>query len=189
MNKFSLLLSVIVFGLLLTACGGDVVIKPSARLSLDYGVATYDSLRMDCPFQFQKNTKTILIEGKNCGVNLRYPNMKATVYLTYQEIKDDNLNAMLLDAQKLAYGHISKADAIPEVPFVNPDDKVYGMFYPINGDAASQAQFYVTDSVRHFINGALYFEAKPNFDSIYPAVVYMRDDIRRIMETITWKEK
>ena len=63
------------------------------------------------------------------------------------------------------------------------------MFYMINGDAATQSQFYVTDSINHFISGALYFESKPNFDSIYPAVVYLRNDIRRIMETIDWKNE
>ena len=60
------------------------------------------------------------------------------------------------------------------------------MFYMINGNAATQAEFYVTDSIRHFITGALYFEAKPNFDSIYPAVVYLRNDMRVLMETLQW---
>ena len=65
--------------------------------------------------------------------------------------------------------------------------KVYGMYYMINGDAATQSQFYVTDSTNHFLKGALYFEVKPNFDSIYPAVKYLRDDIRTLMETISWE--
>jgi gliding motility-associated lipoprotein GldD len=59
----------------------------------------------------------------------------------------------------------------------------------INGNAATQAEFYETDSVQHFINGALYFDAKPNFDSIYPAVMYLRNDMRIIMETLAWKTK
>jgi len=57
----------------------------------------------------------------------------------------------------------------------------------INGNAATPSQFYVTDSVHHFITGSLYFNSKPNFDSIYPAAAYLREDIRRIMETIEWK--
>ena len=88
---------------------------------------------------------------------------------------------------KLAYDHNIKAESIPEQPFVNPEKSVYGMFYMINGDAASQSHFYVTDSLNHFVTGSLYFKAKPNFDSIYPAVVYLREDIRKIMETIEWK--
>ena len=60
------------------------------------------------------------------------------------------------------------------------------MFYMINGNAATQAEFYTTDSIKHFLNGALYFEAKSNFDSIYPAVVYLRNDMRVLMETLQW---
>ena len=97
-----------------------------------------------------------------------------------------NLNSLLRDAQKLAYDHAVKAESIPEQPFVNNDKDVYGMFYMINGNAATQAEFYATDSINHFLNAAIYFEAKPNFDSIYPAVMYLRNDMRIIMETLEW---
>lgn len=129
-----------------------------------------------------------VIKKDGCGINIVYPPMKATLYLTYQQVKENNLNSLLVDAQKLAYGHNIKANEIFEQPRVDSINDVYGMFYIINGEAASQSQFYVTDSIRHFISGALYFETKPNFDSIYPAVVYLRDDIRRIMETVSWKD-
>ena len=61
------------------------------------------------------------------------------------------------------------------------------MFYEVTGNAASQAQFYVTDSTSHFVTGSLYFYAKPNYDSIYPAANYLEKDIRRIMESMEWK--
>ena len=99
------------------------------------------------------------------------------------------LTDLLRDAQKLTYDHTVKANEILEQPRVDPENEVFGMYYMINGDAATQSQFYVTDSTRHFVTGSLYFEAKPNFDSIYPAVVYLREDIRRIMETISWKQQ
>jgi protein involved in gliding motility GldD len=120
-------------------------------------------------------------------MNLYYPEMKATIYLTYRSVKNNNLDSLLYDAQKLTYDHTIKADAIFEQPRVDSLHKVYGMFYMINGNAATQSQFYVTDSIHHFVTGSLYFESKPNYDSIYPAAVYLRNDIRHIMETITWK--
>jgi gliding motility-associated lipoprotein GldD len=172
----------------LNSCNNEVVIKPAAKLSLDYPPQLYEAASLDCPFSFEKNKVATVLQKKNCGVNISYPNMKATVYLTYQQVGEDNLRSLLVDAQKLAYGHNIKANEIFEQPRVDSINKVYGMLYIINGEAASQSQFYVTDSLRHFVSGALYFDAKPNFDSIYPAVVYLRDDIRRIMETISWKE-
>ncbi len=71
--------------------------------------------------------------------------------------------------------------------YENAASKVYGMYYEVNGDAASQAQFYVTDSTNHFLVGSLYFYAKPNYDSIYPAAKYLQKDIKRLMESITWE--
>ena len=61
------------------------------------------------------------------------------------------------------------------------------MFYEVDGNAASQSQFYITDSTRHFITGSIYFRVRPNYDSIYPAAMYLKKDIRRIMETAYWK--
>ena len=101
---------------------------------------------------------------------------------------NNNLRTLLTDAQKLSYEHVVKADNIIEQPFLNTQDKVYGMFYEVTGNAASQSQFYVTDSTRHFVTGSVYFYAKPNYDSIYPAAMYIQQDIRRIIESLRWTD-
>jgi gliding motility-associated lipoprotein GldD len=169
------------------SCKDDVVIKPAAELRLEYPKAVYDSVKTDCPFSFKKNSLARLTQKMNCAINLHYPEMQATVYLTYQPVKGSNLDSLLFDAQKLTYDHNIKADAIFEQPRVDSINRVFGMFYMIDGNAATQTQFYVTDSLRHFMTGSVYFETKPNFDSLYPAVVYLRNDMRRIMETISWE--
>ena len=98
-----------------------------------------------------------------------------------------NIKSLLQDAQKLTYEHVIKADDIVEQPYINRDSKVYGMFYQVQGNAATNAQFYVTDSISHFVTGSVYFYAKPNFDSIMPATDYIKNDMRQIMETMKWK--
>ena len=173
--------------LIFFSCKEETIVKPSAQLRLDYAKPEYIPFDTDCPFTFEINENANWVEKKKCDININYPNMKATLYMTYSDVKNNNLDSLLRDAQKLAYDHTIKANSIPEQPFINPEENVYGMFYMINGNAATQAEFYVTDSINHFLNGALYFEAKPNFDSIFPAVVYLREDIRRLMETIKWK--
>ena len=173
--------------LLFASCQDEVIIKPKAQLRLTYPIANYEEVRIGLPYHFKKNKEAVLKEKRNNALNLYYPAMKATFYLTYQKVDKNNLDSLLRDAQKLAYDHAIKAESISEQPFVNKDKGVYGMFYMINGNAAAQAEFYATDSVQHFINGALYFDAKPNFDSIYPAVMYLRNDMRIIMETLEWK--
>ncbi len=172
--------------LLLASCGDEVLVKPEAKLRLQYPVPSYRNISIPCPFSFERNQFSRVSVKSNCAVNVEYPKMKATLYMTYQKV-EGNLEALLSDAQKLTYDHTIKATEIFEQPRIDSIDKVYGMFYMINGDAATQSQFYVTDSVHHFVTGALYFNSKPNFDSIYPAAVYLRDDIRHIMETIRWE--
>lgn len=173
--------------LILTSCKDQVLVKPSAELRLEYSKPEYRKADTDCSFSFEMNQNARMIKKKDCNINIYYPEMKATLYMTYQDVNKNNLDSLLRDAQKLAYNHTIKANSIPEQPFINPDEAVYGMFYMINGNAATQAEFYVTDSIYHFLNGALYFEAKPNFDSIYPAVIYLREDIRKLMETVRWE--
>ncbi|GER60327.1 gliding motility lipoprotein GldD [Patiriisocius marinus] len=174
--------------LTLLSCGDDVLVKPNAKLRLDYPAPSFHKTMTECDYNFMMSDFAEFQKSRNCGSKIHYPGMNATVYLTYQEIKNNNLDSLLYDAQKLAYNHDSRANGIPEQLFVNPENRTYGMFYSINGNAASQSHFYLTDSIRHFVTGSLYFEAKPNFDSIYPAVVYLRDDIRTMMETMEWEQ-
>jgi len=65
---------------------------------------------------------------------------------------------------------------------------MYGRIYEILGNTASQIQFYVTDSTKNFVKGALYFNTTPNYDSILPAIAYLKKDIVHLMETMSWKK-
>lgn len=177
-----ILLSVLVFG-----CKDDVLPKPKAMLSLEYPQATYQIAELDCPYSFDQNTLSYIKENKDCSLVLDYPQMKGSIYLTYKKV-DGNIRELLLDAEKLTYEHVVKADQISPKEFIHPEEKVYGKFFEVSGNAASQSQFYVTDSISHFVTGSLYFYAKPNYDSILPAAKYLENDIRRIMETLTWND-
>lgn len=188
MNKLKniiLPVSLLTFSALLTSCGDDVLPKPKAFLRLDYPEARYVLYDDNCPYDFAVNSEAV-VKSKECSHTIQYPKMKATVYLTYKPV-NNNIDALLRDAQKLTYEHVIRADGIQEQPFMNSGKKVYGMFYQVGGNAATNAQFYVTDSVKHFVTGSVYFYAKPNYDSIMPATSYIKDDMRNIMETIKWK--
>lgn len=196
MKKYSLLL--LLFAAIFNSCNEDVTPKPKAYLSLEYPKAIYkteDITKM--PFTFDRNvlgknmrTKTLKASTKSYGVNIEYPKLKGTIYLTYKAIENSpkHLTTFLRDAQNFTQEHTQKADVIEEFVYENPERKVYGMFYDVGGNAASQSQFYVTDSINHFITGSLYFYAKPNYDSILPAANYLQKDIKQIMESLAWKK-
>jgi gliding motility-associated lipoprotein GldD len=178
------------------SCGDDPLPKPKAYLRLEYPEAKYIATNTELPFSFEKNMLATDITNKRLegtqesyGLNIEYSRLKGTIYLTYKKIRTkDNLRTYLRDAQNFTQEHTKKADEIIEQVFEDTERNVYGMFYEVGGNAASQSQFYVTDSVKHFLIGSLYFYAKPNYDSILPAAAYLKKDIKRIMETIKWKE-
>ncbi len=185
---FNRILSItaILLTLTVTSCKNDVLPKPASYLRLDYPEAKYVNFENNCPFAFEMNEDAIIKGEKECGFAITYPKMKATIYLTYKPV-NGNIDKLLRDAQKLTYEHVIKADDILEQPYLNPQKKVYGMFYQVDGNAATNSQFYVTDSTKHFLIGSVYFYAKPNFDSIMPAASYVKNDMQRLMETLKWK--
>lgn len=171
------------------SCGSDTIPKPKGVLRLEYPEATYTAVNSTdfCPFSFDVNKISQFSRNeKNCDFNIEYPQMKATIYLTYKKI-DGNIKNLLRDAQKFTYDHTIKADNIAATEFVNDTTRVYGTFYQVFGNAASQAQFYATDSVTHFVSGSVYFKAIPNYDSIQPASFYLEKDVKRIMESLRWR--
>lgn len=170
----------------LGSCSDPVVPKPKAMLRLEYPEPEYSDANITCPFDFQKNTSAKISGMDDCSFVLEYPEWNASVYVTYKPVNSD-LDKLLRDAQKLTYEHVVKADNITEQPFVNTEGKVFGMFYELEGNAASQSQFYLTDSLKHFVTGSLYFKAKPNYDSVMPAARYLSADMRKIMESFHWK--
>jgi len=182
-----------ILSVLMLGCGDDTLPKPKGYLRLEYPTAVYEKAIVPLPFSFEKNKlaepiKTVKSYGNTNGVNIKYPTLKATIYLTYKDVENGNIDSLLRDAQNLTQKHAIKADEISHKLFENKEANVYGMLYEIGGNAASQSQFYVTDSLHHFLSGSLYFYAKPNYDSIYPASEYLKKDITRIMETVRWKE-
>jgi gliding motility-associated lipoprotein GldD len=180
---FILLLCTVVF----FGCKEEEILpKPKAMLRLEYVKPPGNSAETP-NFTFDYNSLAQTKIKNSSAIALKYPDMKASIFMSYRKIKGD-LKNLTRDAHKLSYEHAAKADGIRPRPYEDLDNKVYGVFFEVSGNAASQAQFYVTDSLNHFVTGALYFETKPNYDSIYPAAVYLQQDMGRIMETLRWKK-
>jgi len=187
MLKKTIIIAVLLIVLLsVFSCKNEVLPKPASYLRLDYPEAKYVNFENQCPFAFEMNSEAIIKGEKDCGFTISYPKMKATIYLTYKPV-NNNIDKLLRDAQKLTYEHVIKADNILEQPYLNPEKKVFGMFYQVDGNAATNSQFYATDSTKHFVTGSVYFYVKPNFDSIMPAASYVRNDMQRLLETLKWK--
>ncbi len=197
MIKKNLLLFLFAFMISFLSCKEDYVPKPKAFLRLEYPKASYKVTKMkNTPIAFEVSslvnnitTKTIKSTTSSYGISLNYKSLKGTIFLTYKAINGDQKNLLdfIKDAENLTQKHMIKADEIPVSPFENLEKRIFGKFSEVKGNVASPAQFYVTDSVNHFLTGSLYFYTKPNYDSILPAATYLQKDMKRLMETLEWK--
>ena len=120
-------------------------------------------------------------------VNIEYPSHKGTIHISYKTV-DNNLDEYLEDSYSMMTKHISRAMGIRDSIVINQDRKVYGLVYFLEGEGvASPLQFYLTDSVNHFMRGSLYFNVRTNNDSLAPVIDFITDDVRHLIETLEWK--
>lgn len=186
MNNTHVLLYFLVFIIMSGCKESEPIPKPKAQIRLDYPqgkLATLETSKFSINYNQLANPK----ENKDMAYTLEYPQMKGAIFLSYRPLNND-LDKLIQEAKRFSYEHAVKADNIVEQPFVNPESKVYGSMFEVQGNAASQTQFFVTDSTNHFLTGSVYFYSKPNYDSILPAAAYLQNDIRNIMETLRWKK-
>jgi gliding motility-associated lipoprotein GldD len=121
--------------------------------------------------------------------NIEFPRFKAKIYLTYKDVRGDLANLIEQTYTMNVKNHITKADAINELVINNKDNRIFGILYDLKGNTATSVQFYVTDSINHFLRGSLYFESEPNADSLAPVIYFFRADIIHLIETLKWKQK
>jgi len=173
-------------GLFFISCEEGTIPKPKAYLSLEYPKKVYKKLPISRPYSFDVLENSKLKDEQKNWLKIQYPALKASIDITYRKV-DNNLTELLTEAEKLVFKHTLKAEEIISKDFLNTKKRVFGSMYEITGNAASQIQFHATDSTNNFIKGSLYFYTKPNYDSILPAVTYIKKDILRLMETLEWK--
>lgn len=169
----------------LLACKEDPYPKPKSYLHLAYPMAQYKQFINDCPYSFAISEESSIQFKPGCSAQVIYPNLDATVHITYRSVQN-NLKEILSEADRLTTKHTVKADVIIPYPFENREKKVYGVLFEVQGQSASNVQFHVTDSSKHVLTAALYFKVRPNYDSIYPAVDYIKNDMMKMMETFEW---
>ncbi len=173
--------------LILVGCNSSPTPKPDAFLALEYPQNRYQTQQNNCHFQFDHNEISHFVQGIGCSFRLEYPLLKATLFVTKLEL-ENNLEQLLGEVHLKLNTTSGKRNVIQESAYANDLNKVYGSIFSVEGNAASNLQFYATDSTKSFLSGTLYFLTKPNYDSLYPAIDYIKKDVRKFMETLRWVE-
>ncbi|UKN03816.1 gliding motility lipoprotein GldD [Paracrocinitomix mangrovi] len=182
----------LILPIVMLACGSDdpeYYPKPRGFMRLEFPERVYHTYEGDCGYSFDI-PEYFKVENKegSCNKDIVINRFNASIYLTYIPV-DTNLLMNIEYSQKLVYDHSIKADEIMEARVINDENKAYGMKYNIVGNAASPYQFYVTDSSTHFLRGALYFNAAPNYDSLKPSLEYVLEDVDKMIETVKWNSE
>ena len=182
-------ISVLIVLALLFSCKEDYTVKPIGQVRLEYPQPKYLDFDSDCAFTFKYSDQSIIKEKENpCWFVLHYPEMKANIYLTYFEIKGkEDLAMKIKDSEKLVQEQTVKASYISPREFIFDDSKVYGTLFELGGDSAINLQFHATDSTRNLLTGSIYFSTPPKYDSLQPAIQYIKNDVVHLIETLKWK--
>ncbi len=190
-NMFKKTLCILLLAAMIIGCGNDYMPKPDGYLRIDLPVKSYVMFDTVFPYSFEHPSYAKVFEVKNTEQpfwsNIEISRFSATIYLSYKPVKN-NLDTYIEDTRMYVMKHIPKASSIDELSIVVPGSHVSGIIYDIKGsEAASPCQFYLTDSSRHFLRGALYFNNKPDNDSLATVIEFLKADIQHLAETLKWK--
>lgn len=120
-------------------------------------------------------------------INIDFPQFNGRVFVSYKEIGKNKFESLVNDAFTLSYKqHTYKASSIEPVPF-RTSNNIDGIYFSLTGNTATANQFFVTDSVKHFLRGALYFDAAPNEDSLSVVNDFLKKDLQHMINTLNWK--
>lgn len=160
--------------------------KPKAQFGLEYPSPEYTSFKNDCAYQFENNQLATLNILSSCGATLEYTTLNATLYLTYFDLRKASLDTLLRDFDKRLEMFGKEAFKIEENAFENRENFVYGSCVTLLGDSPSNLHFFGTDTQKHYLAGSLLFESAPNYDSLSPAIAYIKTDVQKLLETLRW---
>ena len=194
MKKGTLAFLFILIGVFfISSCGNEYTPKPRGFFKIEFPKKEYQTYNGNCPYTFDFPVYSKIIpdssrNAKPCWIDVSYPQFNGRIHLSYQPVtSSQNFNELVEDARTFAFKHTVKATAIDEQYISYPDKKVYGTYYSIDGNTASSVQFYLTDSTKNYIRGALYFHEQPRLDSIQPVLTFIEEDINRMIKTFRWK--
>jgi gliding motility-associated lipoprotein GldD len=196
MNKQLLILAVCLCCLHVAGCNSDYTIRQKGYYRIDFPQREYRLFeREGFPYTFEYPVYATVVQDSTFfedapenpfWVNIDFPSLNGKIYISYKDIRSSSFDKLVDDAFKLTYKHSAKATAIRDSLMKTPNG-VTGIFFRVGGNAATGRQFFVTDSVKHFLRGALYFDATPNADSLGVVNNFLEVDMKHLINTLRWK--
>lgn len=185
------LIVVIIFG-----CKEKPVNKPKGYYKISFPKKEFQVFNLpNYPYTFEYPTYAKVLKDSSFfgeetenpwWINIDFPTLQGKIYMSYKEIGKYKLDTLLRHSFRLSDAHNSKA-SYKEDSVINTSNNIHGLFFNLGGNVATSNQFFITDSTKHFLRGALYFDATPNEDSLKIVSDFVLEDMKHIINTFKWK--
>lgn len=182
--------------MLFVSCNSDYTIKRKGYFKIDFPTRNYQLFdQPGYPYTFEYPTYGRIVQDSTFfedkpenpyWINIEFPQLDGKIYMSYKDVSKNQIDKLVDDAFKLTYKHSTKATAIRDSLMRTPNG-ISGVFFSVGGNAATAKQFFVTDSTKHFLRGALYFDATPNADSLSVVNDFLAVDMKHLINTLRWK--
>ncbi len=188
----------VIFAMLLTACNSNYTQgKKRGYFKIEFPEKKYQVFsQAGYPYSFEypvyasitKDTSFFDDKAGDWWINIDIPRFGGRIHVSYKEINAMNrFDSLVNDAYKMATKqHITISTGIFDSAMHTPNG-VSGLYYSLEGNTATANQFFLTDSVHHFLRGALYFDAAPNADSLSIVNDFLKKDLQHLINTLQWK--
>lgn len=195
-RSFSLVLVPAIY-ILAISCNSNYVAKPRGYFKISFPEKKYQVFdKPGYPYTFEYPVyATVLKDSVFFGeatenpwwINIDFPQFQGRMYISYKEIGKNKFDTLLNDAFKMTSKHSTKAVSIDDSLIATPNG-VHGLFFNVGGDVATANQFFLTDTTKHFLRGALYFNTTPNADSLGIVNSFLVEDVRHLINTFKWRK-
>ncbi len=182
--------------LLLVACSEPYVPKPTGYFSIELPEKKYKVFdEAGYPYRFEYPAYANVVKDTSFfdsipenpyWINIDFPRFNSRIYVSYKRIGNYSFQNLVNDAYNMTNKHTTRASGIND-SLMNTPNGVHGVFFNVEGDVATANQFFLTDSIHHFLRGALYFDATPNQDSLQPVNQFIAADMKHLINTFQWK--
>ena len=180
--------------LALSSCQNEELLipKPPTYLRLDLPNHKYVSYKSTCGYSFLRSSlfkvKDVVDSNAQttCHKDIDLGALNGIIHFSYIAMKEP-LATYINFANDKVEEHKLKATAINDFRIIHTEKKVYGTFFELEGDVASPFQFYLTDSVSRFASGVIYFNCRPNYDSLKPSLDYLKVDLLKMIHSFEWE--
>lgn len=190
--------SIFLLFLLAVSCNSNYTAKPMGYYKIDFPQKKYVLFdQPGYPYSFEYPVYGKIVKDSTFfkeaaenpwWINVDFPQFAGRIYVSYKEIGKYNFDTLIKQTFMLTGKHTSRASSIEDTLISTPN-QVHGIFFTVGGDVATNNQFFLTDSVKHFLRGALYFDTTPNEDSLGIVNTFLLQDMKHLVNTFKWKKQ